>query len=411
MDFPWEAMAQGRPRWLAELSAQFKRHRQGRTGWFIELSGDRLRVRSAELPCRPEEPADAPPKRRDAWLSTPPGPATSSAALQEACGLFDAVMAGTWRWPDPDALPGTEDERRLTPSTLIRLVEQLKRSVVGERIAEETWRRTYEPFLRKLLKTAGERSWLDDLELLSTTLRQWPSNSRARQMAHDRCRRLWKEADWPWPEQIASMRGNGRAAAAAEGVRAFTDQEIEELRARLLRSTRLTAADLVAWDVVVVFGLRPVELQGMNLALQEGVPVAEVTRQKVSSRGSSGVRKVPAVPPQGWPVGCFELVERWHKHGLPAGLVAARSPGQLMTQQLRRLRDQAPVKIPLDEELTAYSARHAFALRLAQRLGLHIRESAEVMGHSPAVHLQTYGRRLDSPKLLASVVAKVKAAV
>jgi hypothetical protein len=34
---------------------------------------------------------------------------------------------------------------------------------------------------------------------------------------------------------------------------------------------------------------------------------------------------------------------------------------------------------------------------------------AELMGHSPALHLQTYGRRLDSPKLLASVISKVKA--
>jgi hypothetical protein len=36
------------------------------------------------------------------------------------------------------------------------------------------------------------------------------------------------------------MRGNGKAAASPEGVRPFTDEEIEELRARLRRSTRLT---------------------------------------------------------------------------------------------------------------------------------------------------------------------------
>ena len=402
-------MAQGRPRWLAELSAQFKRHRQGRTGWFIELSGDRLRVRSAELPPRPEEPADAPPKRRDAWLSTPPGPASSAAALAEACCLFDQVMAGAWRWPDPDAPPGPEDERRLAPATLARLVQQLERAVVGERIGQQTWERTYAPYLIALLKTAGERFWADEVALLTATLRQWPPNSRARQMAHDRFRRLWREAGWHWPEPVATMRGNGRAAAAAEGVRAFTDEEIAELRARLLRSTRLSPADVVAWDCLVAFGLRPAELKGLTIDTLEGVPVAKVSREKVSSKGSSGVRRAPAVPPEGWPADCFGLALRWKKHGIPAGMVAARSPGQVLTQQLRRLRDQTPVDISLDEELTAYSARHAFALRLAQRLGLHIREAAELMGHSPAVHLQTYGRRLDSPKLLASVVGKVKA--
>ena len=88
-------------------------------------------------------------------------------------------------------------------------------------------------------------------------------------------------------------------------------------------------------------------------------------------------------------------------------MVNASSPGQVLTQQLRRLRDQKPVEIPLDEELTSYGCRHAFALRLAQQLGLHVREAAELCGHSPSVHLQTYGRRLDQPKLLARVRAQV----
>ena len=59
----------------------------------------------------------------------------------------------------------------------------------------------------------------------------------------------------------------------------------------------------------------------------------------------------------------------------------------------------------LDQELTAYSVRHAFALRLAQRLGLHPREAATLMGHSPQVHLEVYGRRLDTPKLLEKVAS------
>lgn len=42
--------------------------------------------------------------------------------------------------------------------------------------------------------------------------------------------------------------GNGKAAASPEGVRAFTDAELAELRARPERSRRLTPADLVGWD-------------------------------------------------------------------------------------------------------------------------------------------------------------------
>ena len=79
-----------------------------------------------------------------------------------------------------------------------------------------------------------------------------------------------------------------------------------------------------------------------------------------------------------------------------------------MAQQLARLQIQQPVSIPLDAELTPYGCRHAFALRLAQKIGLHVREAAELMGHSPAVHLSTYGRRFDSPKLINNVIERLK---
>ena len=180
----------------------------------------------------------------------------------------------------------------------------------------------------------------DVMTVIAEVLRQWPPNSRARQMAHDRYRRLWKEAGWPWPDAMAAMRGNGKAAASPEGVRAFTDEEIEELRARLQRSRKLMPADLVAWDCLAVFGLRPAELQGLELSSEDGLLLARVTRQKRSSKRSSGARTVPAVPPQGWPADCNGLLDRWQRHGFPVGMVSAPSPGQVLTQQLRRLRDQ-----------------------------------------------------------------------
>lgn len=399
-------MALDRPQWLADLSRGFKRHRQGRTGWTVEVMRDRLRVVSSELPPRPDEPADAPPKRRSVTLATPPGPATYRDAVAEACALFDAVRAGSWRWPDPAAVPEEGEAGRLTPAVLQRLVDRLQSVLVGERIGLDTWSRTYSLYLSRLVEVAAEKPWPDDRALLEATLRHWQPGTRARQMAHDRLRRLWKEAGWTWPDEVAGMRGNGKAAASPEGVWGFTDAEIVELRARIQRSIqrrRLTAADLVAWDCLACFGLRPAELQGLTLDQEDGLLLARVTRSKVSSRGSSGARTVPAVPPEGWPADCHHLLDRFHRHGLPPGMVAARSPGQALTQQLRRLREQEKVSCELREELTAYGCRHAFALRLAQKVGLHAREAAEFMGHSPAVHLQTYGRRLDLPTLLAKV--------
>jgi integrase len=372
----------------------------GRVGWYLEANRERLRVVSAELPPRPGEPPEAVASRRAFTLQTPPGPATSAAALAEACGIFDAVMAGEWNWPDPEATPAADDPGHLSRAALERVKDQLRARLVGEQMVESTWQRTWRPYLDKLAATAGERRWPDDAALLGAFLRNWEPNSRARQMAYDRARRLWKEAGWPWPEGLARLRGNGKAAADPQGVRAFTDEEITQLREAIERS-RLTPADLVAWDCLICFGLRPKELQALELRQAGGSLVAVVGRSKRSSKGSSGARTVVAVPPAGWPANCRGLLTRWREHGLPAGLVTMRSPGELLSQQLRRLHQP--------EGLTAYGLRHAFALRLGVELGLSVREAAELMGHSPAVHLSTYGRRLDAPKLQDKLAGLVKA--
>ena len=385
---------------MADLSRQFKRHRQGRPGWFLRVKRDRLRLLSDELPPRPGE-AIGGPTQRELTLATPPGPATAAAALAEACGIFDAVMAGSWRWPDPLA-PAAHEASRLAPVTLARLRSRLRLAVVGERITERTWSRTYAPYLLKLEQVAGLQAWPEDATLLTAALRQWEPSSRARQMAHDRMRALWKVAGWGWPEQITTMRGNGKAAADPAGAMGFKDAEIDELRERITRS-RLTAADLVAWDCLIVFGLRPAELKGLELRQQDRTLVAVVGHEKQNSKGKVGARSVPAVPPSGWPGDCHGLLRRWQAHGLPDGLVGLASPGQALTQQLRRLQGQQGATGEIRAELTTYGLRHAFALRLGVDLALSVREAAELMGHSPAVHLSTYGRQLDRPKLLDKV--------
>jgi len=81
-------------------------------------------------------------------------------------------------------------------------------------------------------------------------------------------------------------------------------------------------------------------------------------------------------------------------------MLKARSPGQALTQQLRRMR--------MPSDLTAYGLRHAYALRVGVELGLHVREAASLMGHSPQVHLSQYGRRLDQPSLIAKVAGAVE---
>ena len=197
------------------------------------------------------------------------------------------------------------------------------------------------------------------------------------------------------------MRGNGKAATPTEGVRAFTDTEVAELRARIARS-KLSPAAAVAWDLLAAFGIRPAELKGISLCTKRGQLIATVQRERTTIKGKESHREVPAAPPSDWPDHCHDLLARFKKHGLEPNLVAMRAPSDRLAKQLERLKKAPKVNNEISADLTAYGLRHAFAIRLAE-LGLNYREAAALCGHAPTTHISVYGKRLESPKLIEKV--------
>ena len=193
-------------------------------------------------------------------------------------------MAGIFKWLDPNGLDANSSTH-LTPKALQTLITALKDESLGEKLIQRTWDKTYQPYFDKLVAIAGQRHWASDSALLDVVLRSWSANTRSRQIAHDKLRQLWKQAKWEWPDQIHDMRGNGAAAKPVEGVKGFKDAEVDELRLRMQGSYRLTEADLVAWDVLQCFGLRPWELQFLSLQQQDGQLVCKVLRETESIKG------------------------------------------------------------------------------------------------------------------------------
>ena len=400
---PERRLAASRATWLDDLSKGFKRHRRGRPGWNIEHKRDKLRLVSSEFPPRPDEPQSDKPKRRALTLSAPPGSATSLQAATEAANVFDAVLAGTFNWPDPDGLDA-DNPTHLAPKAIKALVTQLKGDVLNEKVIERTWDKTYQPYFDKLIAIAGQKYWATDFELLDTVLRHWKVNTRARQIAHDKYRRLWKQAKWSWPDEIRKMRGNGNAAKPVDGVKGFRDHEIDELRLRIQASNRLTEADLVAWDVLQVFGLRPKELQFFTLYEEDGELIAKVLRETASIKGKEGFRLVGAAPPSSWPLDCNGLLKRWKKHGIPKTMLDKVSPSEVLVDQLKRLIKPArKITCDIDPDLTPMGGRHGFVVRIHTDFNLSTKEGADLCGHSEMVHLSAYGQVLDRPKTLAKM--------
>ena len=183
--------------------------------------------------------------------------------------------------------------------------------MLGEKLIQRTWDKTYQPYFDKLIAIAGQQHWASDAGLLDAVLRTWAVNTRSRQIAHDKLRRLWKQAIWDWQDQIRSMRGNGAAAKPVAGVKGFKDAEVDELRLRIKASYGLTDADLVEWDVVQCFGLRPKELQFFSLAA--GLP----TRLQGAARDGINQRK-------------RRIPHRWR---CPTAVMARRLPRPLQAME------------------------------------------------------------------------------
>ncbi len=261
---------------------------------------------------------------------------------------------------------------------------------------ERTWKVANQPYVARLI-CAPEKAWPSEVKLLFAALRRWDPDTKARQLAHDRYRRLWKFAGWDWPEVISDLRGDGNAANPIDGARAFTNYEIAQTRAMFQRS-RLTLSDLVGWDLLFVFGLRPAELAFTTLQLRDGHVPAEMKRPRSTMYGNKDFRLISAVPPPG--LDCNDLLYRWEKYGRPA-LAQSKTPGKAMSQQLRRARKT--YEPSLSPELSAYSAP---CVRPSLRGDWpQLQRGRSTLRPLTPTHIQQYGRRLDMPNLLSKVQA------
>ncbi|MDM7938046.1 MAG: hypothetical protein QUV06_11380 [Cyanobium sp. CZS 48M] len=173
--------------WLRDLSRTFKRARGGRIGWTIEEHRDRLRLVCDALPPRPGDPPGQAIKRRRLTLLSPPGPSHVSAALAEAIAIFEAVEAGTWRWPQPAELAAADDPAGRSPQQLAAAVERFRSHQISEGITQpRTWRTSLSFCVDRLLAVAAATPpGGDDRALLSAVISSYPAQSASRMKLHD----------------------------------------------------------------------------------------------------------------------------------------------------------------------------------------------------------------------------------
>ena len=115
-------------------------------------------------------------------------------------------------------------------------------------------------------------------------------------------------------------------------------------------------------------------------------------RKTESIKGKEGFRIVGAAPPQSWPDVCHDLYKRWKKHEIPDALTNKISPSEVLVGQLERLKkSNRKINCEIDADLSPLGCRHGYAVRIHTDLSLTSKEGADVLGHSEAVHLSSYG--------------------
>ena len=215
-------------------------------------------------------------------------------------------------------------------------------------------------------------------QLLETLARIWADKpgGRTRQIQIQSTSALlrWAVAerrlgeDWEPPQDLAVFVGRSRAAKAI--------------------TTPLEVEHLFAFQLMATYGLRPEELQ--HLQIRQGR--LWCTYEKFASRGKTRPRVLRPLPCDDW-AGGWRLEERFPTQELPPmqpgpGLGGGYVGHYLMNRPLwKELRREYEAK---GEKLVPYSCRHGYAHRAHVICNLPPKVVAAAMGHSVQTHLAAY---------------------
>jgi len=210
---------------------------------------------------------------------------------------------------------------------------------------------------------------------------------------------------WLPPADLSPWVGK-RRDRKSDGVPLLDDQALRIYRAIGDPGWRL------AWGLLVVFGLRPAELDHCR---PEGGALRVGGVKRNAAGGAAASRLVHALDPEGFPGMGATLLALLAERG-PAALPPRLAVARRSTTIQKHLRRWVPEweELVKDAEaagqghLTIYSCRHGYAFRGTQ-LGLDHRTLSKLMGHTPAVHLRHYGRWSSDESVAAAVAAALAA--
>lgn len=268
--------------------------------------------------------------------------------------------------------------RKKPGQDLEELVELWRRRKLAEGCSEETFRNSYEPYLRRLdpERPLADRSILRAIEVL-------PATSPRRRRVVRLYRQVAQAVGVPWNGALLDpLQGLGRILPKRE-TPFLTDEQI----VAAVEAVRVDGR-LGLWRVVTclaVYGLRPWEAW-----VAEPAPQSDCLWIPVGKKNSAGTSPPRVVPPfhRDW-VRRFRMADAL-KQPLPE-VPPSTNAGAWVSGTLAH-----NGYFPQDgRRYTAYAFRHAYARRIhSPRYRVTDTHGALFMGHTVAMHNSTYRRWL-----------------
>lgn len=220
------------------------------------------------------------------------------------------------------------------------------------------WSKKWQPALRKLPPGPISEA------VLLRTIRRLPEGSAARLDQGRILAQIAKSLGITHTAILEACRGYGVTSLTPRDIP--SDPEIEAVWNLLLPHWRWT------WGMCAAYGLRPHECAGLTWLDDDWIEIADDTK--------TGSRRVTPCP--------REWVSTWGLRELPRPTQSRLAITNSLAETLRGK----------GISIKPYALRHAYALRLLSR-GVPADLAARLMGHSLAVHQQTYQRWIEADRI------------
>jgi integrase len=325
------------------IQAANARLKAGKRGIAIEAKGDRLTLR-ATLPPKLNSGKDKPYQQR-IYLGWYANPAGIKSAEAEALRVSSDLVQNKFDWAnyqDPESQP--QPELPIVSS----LVEKFKVDKLAQGISDRTWRDDYAEVLDRLPQNTELTT-----DIILEFVRSTEPNTRTRRRY---CLALSALARFAKLDIDLSQYIGNYSPSKVQPRDIPTDESIQEWYSKLSNPSWQWA-----YAILATYGIRPGELVTLNF---DDLPILNITG------GKTGNRRVYPIYPEWFEQFSIADIKR----------PEIRS-GDQCNLQFRRY------GIPFQP----YDLRHAWAIR-SMEFGLPIELAAAQMGHSMAVHSQTYHR-------------------